>query len=299
MTFKTAVMICGHGSRDLEALSEFGELVMHLQERFPNATVESGFLEFAKPTLRMGLDRLKEHGAKRIFCLLAMLFSAGHVKNDIPSEINEFAAANPDLDIRLGRDLAIDTRLLIAAKARIEEAEHAATTLVTRQETLLLVVGRGTSDPDANSNVSKIARMLWEGMNFGWCEVGYSGVAYPLVDMTLKKATQLGYKRIIVFPYFLFTGRLVKKIYHWVDEAAAQHPNIEFLKASYLNDHNMVVDTFVARVEEVSNGNNVMNCQFCKYREQIIGYENQVGVPQVGHHHHVRGIGTDADEHLL
>ena len=31
-----------------------------------------------------------------------------------------------------------------------------------------MVVGRGTSDPDANSNISKVARMLWEGMGFGW-----------------------------------------------------------------------------------------------------------------------------------
>ncbi len=42
-------------------------------------------------------------------------------------------------------------------------------------------------------------------------------------------------------------------------------------------------------------GANVMNCQLCKYREQIIGFEQDQGAPQVGHHFHVRGIGTDGD----
>ena len=86
-----------------------------------------------------------------------------------------------------------------------------------RAETLLVVVGRGTSDPDANSNVAKVTRMLWEGMGFGWAEMGYSGVTFPLVGPALEHAAKLGYRRIVVFPYFLFTGVLVKRIYDTTD----------------------------------------------------------------------------------
>ena len=42
-----------------------------------------------------------------------------------------------------------------------------------------MVVGRGTSDPDANSEVSKLARMLEEGLGFGASYVCYSGTAEP------------------------------------------------------------------------------------------------------------------------
>jgi len=164
---------------------------------------------------------------------------------------------------------------------------------VGRGETLLMVVGRGTRDPDANSNVSKVARMLWEGMGFGWAEVSYSGVATPLVDAGLAQAVKLGFKRIIVFPYFLFTGILVRRIYAWADEAAEAHPEIEIVNAPYLNDHTQLIDCFVDRVHEALHGDNAMNCQLCKYREQIIGYEADQGAPQVGHHHHVVGVGTD------
>ena len=33
-----------------------------------------------------------------------------------------------------------------------------------------------------------------------------------------------------------------------------------------------------------------MNCALCKYREQILGFEAEVGLPQESHHHHVEGI---------
>jgi sirohydrochlorin cobaltochelatase len=296
MTDKTAVMICGHGSRDDHAIEEFNKLAGHLSQRLPQFDVESGFLEFATPIIRTGLDKLKERGANKIVCVPGMLFAAGHVKNDLPSEVNNFGAENPGIEMIFGRELAVDQKLLEAARQRIEEAENEAATDVDRKDTLLMVVGRGTNDPDANSNVSKVARMLWEGMGFGWAEVSYSGVASPLVDAGLKNAVKLGYRRIIVFPYFLFTGILVRRIYDWVDEAAANHPEIEFLKASYLNDHDLLIDTFVERVEEALTGDNAMNCQLCKYREQIIGYEADVGAAQVGHHHHVRGIGTDGHD---
>lgn len=287
------VMICGHGSRDQGAVDEFNSLAGHLRERLPDYPVESGFLEFATPILREGLDKLKARGVKRIVAVPGMLFAAGHVKNDLPSEINAFAHENPDLDVKFGRELAIDAKLLKAARDRIEQAEQAAGSQVAREDTLLMVVGRGTNDSDANSNVSKVARMLWEGMGFGWAEVSYSGVAYPLVDAGLEHAAKLGFKRIIVFPYFLFTGILVNRIYRWADEAAAAHPEVEILKAPYLNDHKQLIDCFVDRIREVLEGDANMNCQLCKYREQIIGYEDAVGTPQVGHHHHVMGAGVD------
>jgi sirohydrochlorin cobaltochelatase len=296
MTDNTAVMICGHGSRDDGAIEEFNSLAGHLTKRLPEFEVESGFLEFATPVIRTGLDKLKAQGAKRIVCVPGMLFAAGHVKNDLPSEVNNYGAENPDIEMIFAAELGIDKRLLEAAKQRIEAAERDARGDVARADTLLMVVGRGTNDPDANSNVTKVARMLWEGMGFGWAEVSYSGVAYPLVDAGLERAVKLGFRRIIVFPYFLFTGILVRRIYDWADAAQAAYPDVEFVKASYLNDHELLIDTFVSRVREALEGDNAMNCALCKYREQIIGYEGDVGAPQVGHHHHVQGVGTDGHE---
>ena len=291
----TAVMVCGHGSRDPDAIREFEALAAGLKSRLGSYDVESGYLEFARPIIREGLDKLVARGAKRILAVPGMLFAAAHVKNDLPWELNTFAAANPGVAVSFGRELAIEPKLLKVAVERITAAELGSQADMPRRETLLLVVGRGTNDPDANSNISKVARMLWEGMGFGWAETAYSGVAHPRVDEGLEKAARLGFRRIVVFPYFLFTGILVKRIYAQADAAAAKHPGIEILKADYLNDHPLVLDAFVERIGEIVSGDNRMNCQLCKYREQVIGYETETGKPQAGHHHHVRGIGTDAD----
>lgn len=294
MSEKLGVMLCGHGSRDKDAVTEFAVLAEHLKKRLPQYPVEFGYLEFAKPIIRDGLDKLKAGGVTRVLAVPGMLFAAGHAKNDIPSVLNTYAAQN-DLAINYGKDLGIDPKMLRAAGDRIEEAVKAAGDHISKHETLLVVVGRGASDPDANSNVSKVMRMLWEGFGFGWGEVAYSGVTFPLVEPALEHCAKLGFKRIIVFPYFLFTGILVQRIYDATDEVAARHPGIEFVKAPYLNDHPAVIDTFIERIEQILSGDISMNCQLCKYRTQVLGFEADVGAVQESHHHHVEGIGTSDD----
>ena len=294
---KTGVMVCGHGSRDPDALVEFELVAASLKARLPDVDIESGYLEFARPIIREGFEKLASRGIKRIFALPGMLFAASHVKNDLPWEVNSFAAKYPDIEMRFGRELSIEPKLLKAASDRIAEADANSGSAVPRSETLLLVVGRGTKDPDANSNIAKITRMLWEGMGFGWAETAFSGVANPLVEPGLRRVALMGCKRVIVFPYFLFTGVLVNRIYAAVDRVAADNPEIEFVKATYLRDHPAVLDCFADRVAEMVDGEPAMNCRLCKYRAQIIGYEASAGAPQEGHHHHVSGIGTDADHH--
>ena len=294
---KIGLMICGHGSRDDRAVEEFARLAERVRQRLEGRwPVEHGYLEFARPIIREGLDALRERGCRRILAVPGMLFAAGHAKNDIPSVLNRYAR-EAGIHIDYARELGLDPRMLKAAAARIEEAEQAATPGILRHDTLLMVVGRGSSDPDANSNVAKLTRMLLEGFGFGWAETAYSGVTFPLVAPALERAARLGFPRIIVFPYFLFTGILVERIYAAVDEAAKAFPGIDFVKAPYLNDHDLVVETFLARAEEILTGETAMNCALCKYREQILGFEDQVGEPQMSHHHHVEGGGHHHHDH--
>lgn len=293
MSENLGVMLCGHGSRDAAAVREFAVLAEHLKQRLPHYPVEYGYLEFATPIIRDGLDRLKAQGVNRVLAVPGMLFAAGHAKNDIPSVLNTYAAHNA-IRIDYGKELGIDPKMMRAAADRVQQALDAAGGSTARHDTLLVVVGRGASDPDANSNVSKVTRLLWEGFGFGWAETAYSGVTFPLVEPALEHAARLGYRRIVVFPYFLFTGILVDRIYDGCDAVAARHPEIEFVKAPYLNDHPGVIATFEERLQQILSGDIAMNCQMCKYRTQILGFEAEVGAPQESHHHHVEGIGAGA-----
>ncbi|MBM5815126.1 MAG: sirohydrochlorin chelatase [Cyanobacteria bacterium K_Offshore_surface_m2_239] len=290
------VMICGHGSRNRFAVAEFAQLAEGLRERLQPLPVAHGYLEFARPILREGLDRLREQGVRHILALPAMLFAAGHAKNDIPSVLNAYATET-GLTVEYGRELGVDLGMIQAAGARIrsclEEADSreraAGRTPPPPHDTVLVVVGRGTSDPDANSNVSKVTRMLVEGFGFGWGETLFSGVTFPLVEPGLRQVMKLGYRRIVVFPYFLFSGVLVSRIVQHSALVAADHPEVEVLQASYLGDHPQVLHTFEERLLEVLEGTNAMNCSLCKYRAQVLGFEHEVGLPQHSHHHHVEG----------
>ena len=211
--------------------------------------------------------------------------------------LNTFSAET-GLRIDYGRELGVDLSMIQAAGARIREALDASDAAavargeapVPLSDTLLVVVGRGSSDPDANSNVSKVARMLVEGFGFGWGETVYSGVTFPLVEPGLRHAVKLGFRRIVVFPYFLFSGVLVSRIRQHTQLVAADHPELEFVEASYLGDHPLVINTFLERVLEVVRGETQMNCSLCKYRAQVLGFETEVGAPQQSHHHHVEGL---------
>ncbi|MEY8096790.1 sirohydrochlorin chelatase [Falsihalocynthiibacter sp. S25ZX9] len=294
---KVGVMICGHGSRSQAAVDQFAVLAEKLPALLPSDwMVDYGYLEFANPVIRDGLDRLRAGGCDRIVAVPGMLFAAMHAKNDIPTVLNTYAAKH-GVEISYGRELGVDPKMIAAAGERIQEAVDRANSelgAVPLEETCLVVIGRGASDPDANGNVSKIARMLWEGMGFGWCEVGYSGVTFPLVEPCLTHVAKLGYKRVIVFPYFLFTGILIDRIYGFTDQVAAAHPDIEFVKAGYLNDHAKVLETFAERVTEQLGEIVPPTCGTCKYRTQVLGFEAEVGAVQESHHHHVEGQGANA-----
>ncbi len=297
MSDKIGVMICGHGSRSQVAVDEFSVLADRLPEYLPpDWEVEYGYLEFANPVIRVGLDKLREKGCTKILAVPGMLFAAMHAKNDIPTVLNTYAAEH-GIEVSYGRELGVDPKMIAAAGARVKDAVDAANAShgeVPLAETALVVIGRGASDPDANGNVSKIARMLWEGMGFGWCEVGYSGVTFPLVEPCLDHVARLGYKRVIVFPYFLFSGILIDRIYGFTDKCADKFPDIQFFKAGYLNDHPKVLETFAERVTEQIGEIPPPNCATCKYRTQILGFEAEVGLAQESHHHHVEGQGASA-----
>jgi sirohydrochlorin cobaltochelatase len=336
MAGKIGVMICGHGSRSQAAVDEFKVLAEKLPAYLPAEWLtDYGYLEFANPVIRDGLDALREAGCDRIIAVPGMLFAAMHTKNDIPTVLNTYGQKY-GLEVSYGRELGVDPKMLAAAGERIREAMEradAAEGAVPCEETCLVVIGRGASDPDANSNVAKIARMLQEGMGFGWLEVGYSGVTFPLVEPCLTHAARLGYRRIVVFPYFLFTGILIDRIYGFTDLVAALNPEIQFVKAGYLNDHPKVLETFAERVTEQlgtmpppncglcpyreqvlaleGGGHRHVSaeeraghpafgevppptCQMCKYRTEVLGFEAELVLVQESHHHHVEGQGANA-----
>src|SRR6202044_2640945 len=104
----------------------------------------------------------------------------GHAKNDMASEVRRARQRYPHVDIRMGSALDVDAQLLQLCRLRYQEALANRPT-VAPDDTLLLLVGRGSSDPDANSNIAKVASFLKEGYPVGWTAHAFSGLAQPLL----------------------------------------------------------------------------------------------------------------------
>jgi len=286
---KFGIVIAGHGSRDPDAVREFEALVELVRARAPDDAVSHGYLEFSSPTIAEAVEQNVAAGARQIAVVPGVLLAARHAKNDIPAEMQAMARAHPAIDFHFGAPLNLDPKLLQLAQERIVAAEAASPHTVRRLDTCLVVVGRGTTDPEANGEVAKLARMLEEGMGFGGAYVCYSGTAQPLVADGLRSAARLGFARVVVLPFFLFDGVLVKRIYGAADDLAEREPAIEVLKAGYFGVHPLVADVMIERAREAVAGRAAMNCALCKYRVQIVGFEQQVGEPQQAHHLAVRG----------
>lgn len=272
MTNQAAIMICGDTSQDGADTLAFQQLSDTLSQKLEGHDVAFGLMDSDDHSIHAGLEELKSRGAKKIICLPGMLFTPADVKSALPNAINDFDVANPDIDVTLGKDLGIDPKMLLAAQARVLEAMPGADTM---GDTVLVIVGAGARDAEANAHIAKMARLLLEGIGFAWTEVCYSGEVFPSVDQVIKQTVKLPYKQILVLPYFLFAGSAVEGIYAAVDKAAASFSEHIFIKAQPLGMQQHLIETLVERVHQALEGGdaNAMNCQLCTFREQVLGQE--------------------------
>ncbi len=284
------LVIAGHGSRDSDGIQEFEQMVSLVRKKSPGQTITHGYLEFTNPTIEQAITDNINAGSKQIVMIPAILLAARHGKNDMPSEMLTLQRDYPDIEFHLAAPLGLDPLLLQLAREHIITAEANSAHDILRSETCLVVIGRGTTDPDANGEVYKLARMLEEGMGFGSSYVCYSGTAKPLVIDGLRIAAKMGFSRLVVFPFFLFDGILVKRIVTASQELQQREPDLDIVLARHLGVQPLVAETILTRAKEAIAGQASMNCSLCKYRVQIIGYEQQLGEPQQAHHLGVRNL---------
>ena len=283
------ILICGHGSRAKIAEEEFSLLAKGLKARHPALKVEYGFLEYSAPNIHMALDRLIEQGVSKIYAVPGMLFAATHAQNDIPSVLTTYQEKHPGLTIEYGQELGLHTEMINAFQARILEALGKNSIQDgDLYDTMLVVVGRGTSVSEANAEAAKLTRIVCENMGFGWAETVYSGVTYPSVGRGLEMAVKLGFKKIVVAPYFLFGGRLIDRISGYIDKVSKENPDITFMQAGYLRDHSHVINTFSQRIEETIAGPKPALSLMQSFKERLARGEVDV------HHHHAEYQPSDA-----
>ncbi len=251
MNEKSAILLCGHGSRDSETLLEFDAFVNRLRAKLPATTISHGFLEFAEPTIREGLEDLRAHGAEAIAVLPLMLFEGAHALHDIPALLQSFEATSPNLPLRYGRAFGVEEKLLAIVADRIREAEKGAGPS-KREETFLLFVARGARDAEVGGRAKEMAMRLKTELGLAEALAAFSGISEPSMEAGLRLAAQSGAKRVLVVPYFLFTGKLLKKLHTETETVASENAKIEFHVTKHLFGHPLLEEFLLDRVRELT-----------------------------------------------
>ena len=284
------LLIAGHGTRDAAGVAGFLALADRVRRRFegrPGGPVDvaGGFIELSAPPLTEAVAALadpvlgKGHG--HLVALPLVLVAAGHGKGDIPGAMAREQDRRPGLTYAYGRPLGPHPLLLDLLAERVDGALAGA----PRAGTTVLLVGRGSTDPDANAEVVKVSRLLWEGRGHDGVETAFVSLAPPGVPAGLERARRLGATRIVVAPYFLFAGVLPDRVAGQAREWAAEHPDVDVRVAPVIGDCDGLAELVEERYAEALGGDIRMNCDTCVYRIAMPGFEHRVGMPQAPHDH--------------
>jgi sirohydrochlorin cobaltochelatase len=278
-----ALLIAGHGTRDEAGAEAFRSFVEELGRRHPELPVAGGFIELSPPPLGDAVTELVERGVRRFAAVPLMLVSAGHAKGDIPAALAREKERHPGISYTYGRPLGPHPALLRVLERRLGQALEG--TGWDPAEVTVLLVGRGSTDPDANAEVHRAARLLWEGRGYAGVEPAFVSLAAPDVPSGLDRCARLGARRVVVLPYFLFTGILPDRVREQTGAWAAAHPETEVRSADVIGPEPELLDLVWERYEEAAKGAVRMNCDACVYRIALPGFEDKVGLPQQPHFH--------------
>lgn len=256
------VLIVGHGSRLSGANQEFEALVAAYRQQHPEYEVRHGYIELAAPSLDEALSALIGEGyAGTVVLLPLFLFQAGHAKNDLPLAIARARVAGARMPIVIAQALGVNHEMVQLYRGHLQSGLDGQAT-----DTVLIPLGRGSSDADANSEFCKLARLASEGLGAKWVLPCFIGITEPQLEATLELAGRLRPDHVVIAPYFLFAGRLLDKVNDLVTAFRARCPWVRVTIAPHLGVQPALIEAADQRVQEALSGEKPLPCENCQYR---------------------------------
>ncbi len=266
------VVLMAHGTRSQAGLAETRRLADAVANLLPEHRCELGFIELAEPTLDEALASASA-GATKVVAVPLVLWDAGHMKSDCAGAVARSRQGHKTTEIIYARGIGTHPTILglLASRAR-----QALSRLEGEGRQAVVLVGRGSSDPDANAEMFRVARLAEEPFSLPNTEAAFVSLASPGVPEALSRAAALGAREIAVVPYFLFDGLLVGRIreqaLRWAEQAGVR---VEV--AAHLGPEAEVAEVVVERLEQALAGGLDPLCDLCAFR---------VPLPGQGHLHH-------------
>lgn len=239
---KAILYIC-HGSRLREAKEEAIQFITSCMSRIEATIQEICFLELANPSIEEGFRTCVKRGATEIIAIPVFLLAAGHVKNDIPFELQKLNDQFPPIKVTYGNPFGVSRTLIksVYKGSGIEEYKSKVT---------LLLVARGSSDPETLQDINRIAALFQAEGKIDKVEVCFLAAAEPKFEGKLKEVVERKEEHIIVLPYLLFTGLLMKYI-----EKEVRQYELEGIKISpYLGKNEAFREMLIQKTKEILRG---------------------------------------------
>lgn len=225
-----AVLYVCHGSRVKEGADQAVAFIERCKKNLDVPIQEVCFLELAYPTIEQGFEACIEQGATRIAIVPLLLLTAAHAKHDIPEEIHKVYERYPQVEVLYGEPFGVDERVVDILVERINE-----TNVDKHEDSMVLLVGRGSSDPAVKKDFNEIAQLLKGKGAFKEVSTCYLAAAAPNLKEGLHLAKQTSYKQVFVLPYLLFTGILMNEIKEELEQLSTDDQ--QFILANYLGYH--------------------------------------------------------------
>lgn len=273
------ILLVGHGSREKSGNDEIMHFAEQWRQRKPGWNIEVCFIEFSEITMSVGLSNAAKD-SRRVLVVPLILNAAGHVKMDIPQAINGARAKFPQVEFLYAPHLTACEQLLSIVKRRLKNAMQTLD-MPDPSTTGVILLGRGSSDRQANGEMAKMARWLMEETDHELVDIAFTGITYPRLEKATQRQSMLGMTQVVVLPYYLFNGTLVERISRQVEHLKQQYPTIRFISTTYFGFETEIFEVLEQRVADLQSGDaiGVMPCDGCKFRS--FAEEHGMG----GHHH--------------
>lgn len=239
-----AVLYIGHGSRVKAGREQSISFIEKCMETIRVPIQEICFLELAEPAIEEGVRRCVQQGATRIAVLPVLLLSAGHAKKDIPEKLAEVKKRYPQIVFRYGRPFGVHEQIVDILSERICEKQQPVAGYAS-----VLLVGRGSSDPDVKRDLQQIARLLSRKNSFDEVNIAFLTAAQPTFEKGLANALESNHRQLFVVPYLLFTGILMRDMEQEIGDLNASDGRLILCES--LGYHPNLRDVVRTRVEEI------------------------------------------------
>ncbi|ABM97214.1 sirohydrochlorin chelatase [Methylibium petroleiphilum] len=246
------ILLVGHGSREKSGNDEIERFAAQWRECHPQWRTELCFIEFADVEVEQGLE-LAAKDSRRVIVVPLILNAAGHVNIEIPSHIARARQRHPGVRFDYAPHLGVCEPVLAILKRQLRQCMQALD-MPDPAGTGIVLLGRGSSSREANGEMARMARWLFEEGEHELVDLAFTGIAWPRLERVVQRQAQLGMRQIVVLPYYLFTGTLIQRIGRQVEHLRSQYPQLRFALGSYFGFEPEIAQLLAERVGGLLRG---------------------------------------------